>query len=323
MTISSENPFPPLLRHSTRSDWGVGIFTGEKDGKHRYLFENGHERTLAGAFTALMLTVEKPSDEERAAYARLRGILAARSPVDGGRPGSLHFADQLRALHTAFPSGLSDTRWAAEIRGEGAPSRAPRHRAPLLEEAARLLSQASLDSLASARQFGEIWESVVNVLSHSDLVSAAQLKLKQPGDEQRRGLALAVRELLHGHGAYDARFDRFCSAFAVAFGAPPRWELATALSAVVHPTEHVCVEPTTFKKQMKATGSRRPVAVQPSAAAYASLLAMVRLTANKLSEHGELPRDLFDVRDFITLTLKPAPKKKIKPTKPAQPKAVE
>jgi hypothetical protein len=322
MTISIENPFPPLVRHSTRADWGVGILAGEKDGKQRYLFENGEERTLAGGFTAMMLRVEEPSDEERAAYARLRGILAARAPSDGTRPAGLDFAAQLRTFHAAFPGGLSDPRWVADIRGEGAPARAPRHRAPLLEEASRLLSQKNLDSLASAQQFAEIWDTVAKALSGTDLVSAAQLKLKQPRDEQARNLALAVRELLHGGAAYDVRFDRFCAAFATAFGAPPRWELATALSAVVHPTEHVCVESTTFRKQMKAF-SARAVAVQPNGSGYASFLAVVRIVANKLSEHGELPRDLFDVRDFITLTLKPAPKKKAKPAKPVQPKPQE
>jgi hypothetical protein len=323
MTTPIENPFPPLLRHSTRADWGVGVFAGEKDGKHRYLFENGHERTLASSFAAMMLRVEKPNDEERAAYARLRGILAARSPDDGAKAGGLNFGEQLRTFYAAFPGGFSDPRWVADIRGEGAPARAPRHRTPLLEEARQLLSQRSLDSLASAQQFGQVWEAVVKVLSRTELVSAAQLKLKQAGDEQKRALALAVRELLHGGAAYDVRFDRFCTAFAAAFGAPPRWELATALSALVHPTEHVCVESTAFRKQMKASGLHRSVAVQPNGSGYASFLASVRLVANKLSEHGDLPRDLFDVRDFIVLTLKPAPKKKTKAAAPARTRSEE
>ena len=318
MTTSIENPFPPLLRHSTRADWGVGIFAGEKDGKHRYLFENGAERTLASGFAEMMLRVEMPTDDQRAAYARLRGILAARSPGEGVRPGGLDFAEQLRNFHAAFPGGFSDSRWVADVRGEGAPVRAPRHRAPLLEEARQLLARGSLDSLASARQFGEIWESVVKVLSRSDLVPATQLKAKPSGDEQKRELALAVRELLHGSATYEARFDRFCSAFTAAFRTPPRWELATALSAVVHPTEHVCVESTTFRKQVKAALSRRPIAAQPNGSGYANFLAVVRLIANKLSEHGELPRDLFDVRDFIVFTLKPAPKKKVKSAKLAR-----
>jgi hypothetical protein len=322
MTISSENPFPPLLRHSLRADWGVGVLAGEKDGKHRYLFENGEERTLAGGFTAMMHKVEVPNEEERAAYARLRGILAARASRDGDRPAGLDFAAQLETFHAAFPGGLSDPRWVAEMRGDGAAARAPRHRGPLIEEAGVLLSQKALDSLASAHQFVEIWNAVVKVLGRTDLVPAAQLKLTQPRDEQTRGLGLALRELLYGSAGYDVRFDRFCAAFAAAFGAPPRWELATALSAVVHPTEHVCVELTTFKKQMKASGSQRPVAPQPSGSGYATLLAVARLTANKLSEHGELPRDLFDVRDFITLTLKPAPTKKAKPSRsPGIPRA--
>lgn len=323
MTSSIENPFPPLLRHAVRADWGVGILAGEKDGKHRYLFENGEERTLASGFTAMMLRVEKPSDEEQAAYARLRGILAARAPSDGVRPGGLDFGEQLRTFHAGYPGGLSDPKWVGDVRGEGAAQRAPRHRQPLIEDARQLLSQKVLDSFVSAQQFGQVWDAVTKVLGRSDLVSAAQLKLKAPGDEQKRVLALAVRELLYGAGAYDLRFDRFCTAFTAAFGAPPRWELATALSAVVHPTEHVCVEATAFRKQLKAAGSHRAVSAQASGSGYASLLGVVRLIANKLSEHGELPRDLFDVRDFITLTLKPVAKKKPKPAKPAAQKTEE
>ncbi len=309
MTTSIEDPFPPLLRHSMRTDWGVGVLAEEKDGKHRYLFEDGGERMLASAFTKMMLRVENPSDDERAAYARLRGILAARAPNGETRPGVLDFAEQLRVLHAAFPGGLSDPRWIAEIRGEGAPAREPRHRAPAIAEAGELLGQKNLDSLASAQQFGQIWGAAVQVLSGTDLMSAAHLKLKPLGEEHKRGLALAVRDLLHGGAPYDKRFDRFCAAFTVALGEPPRWALATALSAVVHPTKHVCVEPISFNRQMKASSSHRPVAPRPNGSGYASFLSIVRLIAHKLSEHGELPRDLFDVRDFIMLTSKPAPKK--------------
>jgi hypothetical protein len=322
MTTSIENPFPPLLRHTVRADWGVGILASESDGKYRYLFENGEERTLASAFNGMMQRVEKPSEDQQAAYARLRGVLAARAPSGAARPGGLDFPEQLRTFHANYPGGLSDPKWVAGIRGEGVAQRVPRHRLPLIADARELLSQKALDSLLSAQQFGQVWESVSKVLARGDLVAPAQLKLKAPGDEAKRTLALAVRELLHGAAAYDVRFDRFLAAFTAAFGAPPRWELATALSAVVHPTEHVCVESTTFKKQLKAA-THRAAPVQPSGSAYASFLGVVRLIANKLSEHGELPRDLFDVRDFITLTLKPLPKKKPKPTKPSKPTASE
>lgn len=274
---------------------------------------------LASAFNRMMLRVENPSDRERAAYARLRGILAARTPNTEARPRGLDFAEQLRVLHAAFPGGFSDPRWVAEIRGEGAPARAPRHRAPAIEEAGQLLRQKNLDSLASAQQFGQIWGAAAQVLSHTDLVPAAQLKRKPLGEEQERGLGLAVRELLHGGAAYDKRFDRFCAAFTSALGDAPRWELATALSAVVHPTEHVCVDPPSFKRLMKAANSHRPVAPRPNGSGYATFLSIVRLIATKLSEHGELPRDLFDVRDFITLTSRPAAKKPSNVATPRRP----
>jgi hypothetical protein len=39
--------FPGLFCHRTRMDWGVSVLSGDRDGKHRYLFEGGAERTMA------------------------------------------------------------------------------------------------------------------------------------------------------------------------------------------------------------------------------------------------------------------------------------
>jgi hypothetical protein len=235
----------------------------------------------------------------------------------------MSFLDQLERLHENYPGGLTDPKWVSDVRGEGADKRVPQHRQALLTEAQELLSLKALDSLLSSQHFGQVWEQVLTVLRHSDLIPVAQFKQKSPGEEQRRGLAVAVRELLHGTSAYEPRFDRFHAAFSAAFGDYPRWEFATALSAIVHPTEHVCIEPTAFRKQLKASSSRRSVAVQPSSSGYNTLLNLARSIGNKLTEQGEVPRDLLDVRDFIVMTLKPIPKPRVVREKVAKPKKQE
>jgi hypothetical protein len=65
-----------------------------------------------------------------------------------------------------------------------------------------------------------------------------------------------------------------------------------------------------FKKQLKVSSVKRTITARPSSSGYASFLSIARLVANKLAEQGEVPRDLWDVRDFIVFTLKPVPKPK-------------
>jgi hypothetical protein len=318
MTLEANDPeFPSLYSHTLRKDWGVGVLSGEKDGKRSYLFENGEERTLANGFHEMMRRVETPSPEQQAAFTRLQGVLAgrARDPDAGGKPAGFSLGNQLAKFRESYPAGVSDPDWIAEVRGGGGGSSTLGNRQAVVRDAAEQLEAKALDSLLSEQRHAEIWERVTKLLARGHIVPAAQLKLKVPSGEPLRALAIALRELLYATQPYDKRFDRFVSAFDAAFGSAPGWELATALSALVHPIEHVCVEPTFFKKQLKLI-SKRTVSARPTSAGYASFLSVARLVANKLAEQGEVPRDLWDVRDFIVFTLKPVPKTKVPPKAP-------
>jgi len=309
-TEADNTEFPSLFAHTLRKEWGVGVLASEKDGKRRYLFENGEERTLANGFHQMMLRVETPSPDQQVAFARLQGILAgrARDPdAAGAKPTGWSLGNQLAKFRESYPAGVSDPDWIAEVRGGASGSQS---RQSILKDAQEQLSAKAIDSLLSGQKFTELWELVVALVSRGNLVPSSQLKLKAPSGEPLRVLAVAIRELLHGTPSYDKRFDRFLSAFEAAVGAAPGWELATALSALVHPIEHVCIEPSMFKKQLKVSSIKRTIAARPSSTGYASFLSIARLVANKLAEQGEVPRDLWDVRDFIVFTLKPVPKPK-------------
>jgi hypothetical protein len=309
---ADDSGFPSLYTHSVRKDWGVGVLAGEKDGKRRYLFENGEERTLASDFFQLMLRVERPSPDQQVAFARLQGILAGRAQdpdAAGAKQTGWTLRNQLAKFRESYSAGMADPDWISETRG-GSGSRQA-----VVRDAQERLSQNALDSLLSERAYKEVWALVFGLLGRGTIVPPSQLKLRAPNDEAAKELAVAIRELLHGSQPYDKRFDRFLSAFETAFGAAPGRELATALSAFVHPIEHVCVEPAVLKKQLKLSGATRSVTARPTSAGYATFLSIARLVANKLAEQGEVPRDLWDVRDFIAFTLKPTPKAKIpKPT---------
>lgn len=322
----SDFQFPVLYAHSVRKDWGVGLLTGESDGKRRYLFEDGDERTLASGFFELMRRVEKPSPEQQAAYTRLRGELATRARSAGGSgetPSDYALVDQLTRFRETYPGGFADPTWGAEVRGDGAERRAPQRRVAAIKDAQERLSVKELDLLLASQHFGQIWDRVTAVARQSDLLPAAQLNHRLPSGDQQRAIAHALRELLHGNGLYKVRMDRYLAAFFATFGDFPRWELATLPSALVHPTEHVCVEPATFRKQLKSIASRRSIATKPSSAGYTSCLNLARQVANKLTELGEAPRDLLDVHDFMVFTLKPTPKTRVRMTRAKPPKHSE
>src|SRR5882724_5802707 len=281
-----------LFAHTSRKDWGVGVLAWEADGKRGYLFENGEERTMANGYFELMKRVEQPSADESAAYARLQAILAARSSASTSTRLGASFADLVDKFRETYPGGLQDPKWIADVRGEGASRRTPRHRDAMVSDAQEHLSSTVLDALISGQRYEHLWNQVTSVLGRTDLVPAAQLRKPKSIDvQQQRGLAIAVRDLLYGETPYELRFERYVAALAGFFGEPARWEIATALSALVHPTELVCVQPTIFRQQLKATGSRGTVAARPSSAAYTRLLVVTRFVGGQLAGQDEEPRD--------------------------------
>jgi hypothetical protein len=304
---ANESRSPSLFAHKNRKDWGVGVLAWEADGKRGYLFDNGEERTMASGFFELMRRIEHPSAEESATWARLQRILAARAKAQASEQLGITFADHVEKFRETYPDGLADAKWLIEVRGEGAGRRAPRHRDAVILEAKEQLSSAALDALISSQKYEQLWNVVTNVLGRTDLVPAAQMrKPKSVTSEQYRTLAVAARDLLHGQTPFEQRFDHYLGALAGFFGEPARWEIATALSAIVHPSQHVCVQPAIFRQHMKATGSRGTIAARPSNAAYARLLVVARFVNSQLVGQGEAPRDMLDVLDFMRIALKPA-----------------
>jgi hypothetical protein len=307
--------FPTLFAHKLRKEWGVGVLASERDGKRRYLFENGEERTLANGFDQMMERVERPTADQLLAFARLQGVLAGRAKTgeDAGKAAGWSLGKQLAKFRETYSAGFSDPTWLEDVRG-GAHGK----RAVAIRNAQERLEPKALEALLGSQNGAAIWREAHAIIASSGLVPASQLALKEPGSEHSRELASAIRELLHGTGPYDKRFDRFVTAFTTAFGAAPAWEIATALSALFHPLDHVCVDPSTFKKQVKEA-AHRTVTARAAGSGYAAFLSIARLIANKLAEQGEVPRDLMDVRDFIVFTLKPTPKARVRPKVVAAP----
>ncbi len=287
-----------LFSHKKRVDWGVSVLSGEQDGKRRYLFEGGEERVMGPGGIELMIPVEQPDDEQRAAGVRLTALLAKREgrTEAADAPHTTVVIRQLDKLHKKYRGGFFSKEWRSDEKSMHA-RQTRTTTAPKLQAA---LSPQSLEERERAEQFAEIWGEMAGLLGESRLATG---KLRTSADtDALRALCERTRELLHGGEAYETRFDRFVEAYEAAFREPPSWQTATALSALMNPVDHVYVEPASFRKQLKSLSLVSTLAARPTGAAYARCLGMAKALANMLAARGEVPRDLLDVHDFVRVT---------------------
>lgn len=307
----------PVFEHVKRRDWGLGILAWEKQSTRGYLFENGQLRIMAEEFYSLMREVDRPYDEVVALYdcltreldaARVEGGAAVRLPRYSSPMMSLD--DQIAVFRAEFAQGFLDPKWVRFARGAGSKNRPAGDESSPLESAAARLGASVLEAQVARQRFRAITEEALAALRATDLVPAVELKALQstPGDNERT-LAMAIYELLHGQAGFASRFERLLSAFEQTFRRAACWQVATALPALVHSKEHICIRPTSFREQAKWMAPRLAIPKMPTAQSYLRLQSMAKTISNRLTDVGENPRDLMDVHDFIRLTTRPAAKK--------------
>ncbi len=306
---------PALFEHKKRKDWGLAILAWDRKVKRAYQFEDGELRIVAQGFYGLMLEVDRPADQARAVVRRLVSKLDAREArrilrQQGSLP-SMTFDDQLAVFRATFPKGFNDPGWREKMRGEGIKRTLKRHRDPAIALAKELLAKEQLDRLLMENAETEIVERAIKVLGNTDLVSAAQVKpLKGMRPEKNRNFALGLHNVLYEPLSDAEKMAAWFAVLTDALGSAASWQLATVLPALVHPSEHVTVRPSSFRDQARWLAPRVTCGNTPDGHTYAHLLAMVQTAKDRVTEAGFVAQDLVDVADFIHYTLSPATKKK-------------
>lgn len=298
MLVVDNQEFPCLFSHAKRAEWGVGVLSGHSEGRRSYLFEDGEERTLGAAGIDLLRKVDRPSREQQATWAHLLTLLAKRR----GRREPHEIAvtaaveRQLTRFQDKYADGFSGKRWTAEKSG----ARVRQARESLVPQVQARLAPKRVAELIVKDEIGMVWQEAAELLRESSLVVGA---LPEPeGAHERRQLAQAVVDLLHGQESYERRFDRWVSAFTSVVGDAPSWQTATALPALLAPVEHVYVDPPSFRRQLGFLGRPSAMGGRPSGSAYLRCLAAAQSLANLLAARGEIARDLLDVHDFVRTT---------------------
>lgn len=320
---SAEPSAPVIVKHPGCPQWGLGYLVEERDEKRFYDFEDGLNHSIAKAFWSKLEPVQLAEDEASALEARIRGLrdrpaaVAKKQRARVTAPPVSSFDEQLASFAAQFESGFGGAQFVAEERGtphaepadaaaSAAKKKSKAYKQGAIDTARALLGRSELEALLAAGNLGDFMERIHKVhkaatgLLHplGDLIPFG----KMPA-EHHRAFAEAVVDLLHGAGDYAARFDRLAGVLAEA--KVVTWPLATILSALMYPEEHVFVKPSFFEKQAAVLDFDLAYERAPTAEGYARMQALARELERRLRERGLAPRDLMDVYSFLWRTISP------------------
>ena len=294
-----------IYRHDGQPGWGHAIMAWERGHKRGYQFEDGKLRVFKEGWYEHLREVDQPLPRAIATAKLLwhkLGVTARQAEL--ADPG-ISFDDQLLLFSHLYPDGFRGRAWRSERRGDGAKRRLKRHRDAAIADAREVLSAERLDMWIERGEFAAAWDAIRGLLARTDLVTGAQTRpLDRIGDEARKRLVTRVRGLLWGDEGYQIRFERFIAALALATGKQPSWQLATALSALVNPGEHVFVRPTEVRAQAAWMAPRLSWSNTPSASLYGRVQSMAQSVMAELNNADLGPADMLDVHDFLWTTLR-------------------
>lgn len=304
-----------LHRHRSRPKWGYGVAVNHHDGVVDWQFQDGKLRRIAKNFCHLLEPVDLPADQDELISLDLiarAGLTVARRQreAEDGAP-LLTLDEQVSRFHLRFPGGFEDEKWVEDYRGEGAKRRLKRHRKAAIADAQERLAEDELRAMLESGKPMEVIATVLDVLEACNLTTKkARLLFDRMRPMDVDPIAHAWVDFLHGEGRIDMRMLTLLSP--LRHLGKPNWALVTAPLALVHPGEHITVSPKAFREQAKWMAPHLTLHHQPDGAQYERLRRMALRLREQLVERGMKPRDLMDVFDFMTISLKPVKNKDIR-----------
>lgn len=296
----------PLFRHVKRPEWGVAIMAYEREGARAFQFEDGNLRKIRKGYYKLM---EEADDlGERAAHIRKNLVRVVQADegdadhtvVDAVAP----FSEQVELFTRLYPKGFKDPEWIEDHRTtDGAALK--RHRTPISEEAREALSAARCAEAIEGKEHQEFAEVVADILARTDLVPISHAKaLRGLEPEEKARYVESVADLLHGGRPYGERFKDYLTTLKAILGERPSWRIATALSGLVHPQNHVVVRRSAFLRQAGSIAPTARYSRRATVASYKNYRRVGMGVRERLAALGHDPRDLLDVYDFVWTTLR-------------------
>ncbi len=297
-------PAPSFYRHPA---FGVGILVEENEGKRTIDFQDGVRRIVAVSFGKLELVTPEP-DQAQQLETMSKGIQrAADAKPKNKRPDKpppapkMSFDQQVARFETQFQGGFVGEAYQMEERGNPEGTGKKAYKDGAIKVAHDELTPERFEQAAASGDFSGILASLKTALTSLNLLHPIELiRLTKMEAEHLPSYVGALRELLHGSGDYGPRFDGLVANLHVK---DPTWTMATIVSALFRPSEHVFVKPSFFKDEAVILGIPIDYKSMPDANVYEQFRKVALEVERRLREKGHQPRDLMDVYTFIWRTL--------------------
>ncbi len=304
---------PPLLRHSRREQWGLGVMVDRGGDRVNIQFQDGRARTFKEGYYHLFEAVDRRLDVALGIVEALHSMSGQPARVAGSRRQPVTLEEQVEHFAALFPEGFRGDDYVEAHRGDERRRPLKRHRDHLVARAAEALSSRAIKKAINASDPAAVLAAAGEVVAATDLVKVAERKrFLDIKKKHHEAVADALFALLHGRSALTPRFDAWVATLERALGAAPSWELATVLVGAAHPDAHVVVRESVFTRQAVFMAPGLTIPSRPMGILYERLLALTVGVRDALVEADLEPRDLFDVQDFMWLTLKPAAQRAIR-----------
>ncbi len=308
---TSTNGPVPLVRHTKKQEWGRALLLWRREEKRAYQFEDGNMRVFAERFCDFFQPARQPDPV-------LRELLRERAVADGhmltdGSKGkgkavanlgpTPTVADQIVVFNNLFEGGFLGTQWRDACRAREKGKALKRHLDPVLESAQKQLDQAVLREHIENGNPTLVVSTILELVGKTTMATSKQLEVFR-SLEVDDTLALAFVDFLYDvPAAKGGALNQLRLALAKQDLKKVPWTVLTAARALVHPETHVFVRPSAFRDQAKLLMPGFTLTTVPKPDAYARCLEMAIGIRSSLREAGMQPRDLFDVAEFMRVTL--------------------
>jgi hypothetical protein len=165
------------------------------------------------------------------------------------------------------------------------------------------LGKKELASLILAGEFKEVADRAVRIESRTNLLFSFEKMALRDAVKQPAGAAAfarGLRDLLHGRGELETRFERWVECISRLPRKQTRvltWPVVTVFGFLAQPDVHFFLKPNVTRAAAQAYGGSFLYRPRPSWEAYESLLAFSAEVARDLADLE--PRDQIDIQSFL------------------------
>ena len=280
-----------FIRHSTKSDWGLGVVTAEDATNLDILFEGIGYRKLAKSFQGLVDVAEDdvPTDHGLRSQKAWPQIDRDGQRTQARRDLPKRFDGFLQEFLAQYPEGLL------------AKSCDEKERDAKVEACAFAqaeLTVAALDELFASGGHAEIIQRTLRVLTKASMAFPNELtKFRDVPEASQKGVAERIVKLVKA----GERTPEALEALATALGphGAAKWPVVSLIPFLLDPVRWPFVKPTFVERAAKATGLDVEYDARPNARTYSLVCDLYRDVAGALKARDVPPRDLIDVQTFL------------------------